>query len=82
MAVKDWWNALTSEWGWGDDDTAYEDESSFDEDPYGIGSLFDPAPNIFGDEDWAETYDFGDWGGSPTEEDPYGIGAGYGDAFD
>ena len=79
---KDWVSS------WGDDDTVYEDESSFDEDiwnpptgtvnpweveedPYGIGSLFDPAPNIFDDEDWATTYDFGDWG-APAEdfEDP------------
>ena len=95
--------------GWGDDDTVYEDESSFDDDiwadlgidpnddpdtwfddpitptqeddPYGIGSLFDfdpasnvfdpdPTPNIF-DDDWADTYDFGDWGAPAVDfEDP------------
>ena len=94
--------------GWGDDDTVYEDESSFDDDiwadmgidpnsdpdtwtdpitptqeddPYGIGSLFDfdpasnvfdpdPTPNIF-DDDWADTYDLGDWGAPPVDfEDP------------
>ena len=91
MAVKDWWNALTSEWGWGDDDdSAFDDDlwadlgidpesigtgptitPTAEDDPYGIGSLFDPAPNIYGDEDWATTYDFGDWG-APAEdfEDP------------
>ena len=87
MAVKDWWNALTSEWGWGDDDdSAFDDDlwadlgidpesigtgstitPTAEDDPYGIGSLFDPAPNIYGDEDWATTYDFGDWG-APAED--------------
>jgi hypothetical protein len=101
--VKNWWNSL-----WDDDDTVYEDESSFDDDlwadlgidpnsdpdtwtdpitptqeddPYGIGSLFDfdpasnvfdpdPTPNIF-DDDWADTYDFGDWGAPAVDfEDP------------
>ena len=143
--VKNWWNSL-----WDDDDTVYEDESSFDDDlwadlgidpdsdpdtwfdpptgtvnpwdigetytkgsdewdqimaelsdynpniggssgyagggmpaddPYGIGSLFDfdtvssnptfdSTPNIF-DDDWATTYDFGDWGAPPVDfEDP------------
>ena len=90
---KDWF-------GWGDDDTVYEDESSFDDDlwadlgidpdddpdtwfddltttitptqdddPYGIGSLFDfdSTPNIFDDEDWADTYDFGSGGGPAVD---------------
>jgi len=72
---KDWF-------GWGDDDTVYEDESSFDDDlwadlgidpdsdpdtwfdetptddPYGIGSFFD------------DTYNFGDWGGDDDSWDP------------
>ena len=105
--VKNWWNSL-----WDDDDTVYEDESSFDDDiwadlgidpgsdpdtwtdpitptddPYGIGSLFDfdpasnvfdpdPTPNIFDaynadNTNWADTYDFGDWGAPPVDfEDP------------
>ena len=49
-----------------------DDWSNFDLDKeYGIGSLINEEPNIF-DEDWAKTYDFGDWGGSPTVdfEDP------------
>ena len=106
--IKDWWGS------WGDDDTVYEDESSFDDDlwadlgidpgsdpdtwtdpitptqeddPYGIGSLFDfdpdsnifdfdSTPNIFDaynadNTNWADTYDFGDWGAPPVDfEDP------------
>jgi hypothetical protein len=92
---KDWWGS------WGDDDTVYEDESSFDDDlwadlgidpdsdpdtwfddpitptddPYGIGSLFDPPTGTVNPWDSFNTDYSGVGGGMPAEDDPYGIGA-------
>ena len=95
---KDWF-------GWGDDDTVYEDESSFDDDlwadlgidpdsdpdtwfdetptddPYGIGSLFDPPTGTVNPWDSFNTDYSGVGGGMPADNDPYGIGS-YFDTFD
>ena len=103
---KNWWGS------WGDDDTVYEDESSFDDDlwadfgidpdndpdtwfdetptddPYGIGSLFDPPTGTVNPWDSFNTDYSGVGGGMPADNDPYGIGSYFdnfgdlGDPFD
>ena len=75
MAVKDWWNALTSEWGWGDDDTAYEDESSFDEDiwkpPTGTVNPWEVEEDPYGiGAGYGDAFDWGDDTPTVDFEDP------------
>jgi hypothetical protein len=72
---KDWF-------GWGDDDTVYEDESSFDDDLWAdLGIDPDSDPDTWFDETptddpygigsfFDDTYNFGDWGGDDDSWDP------------
>jgi len=72
--VKNWWNSL-----WDDDDTVYEDESSFDDDIWadlGIDPNSDPdtwtdpitpTEDPYGIGSFFNTYDSGDWGGDTVD---------------
>jgi hypothetical protein len=74
---KDWF-------GWGDDDTVYEDESSFDDDLWAdLGIDPDNDPDTWFDDPvtptddpygigsfFDDTYNFGDWGGDDDSWDP------------
>ena len=66
-----WWDDLTTTINPIEESNWIDDWSNFDFDKeYGIGSLVNEEPNIF-DDDWATTYDFGDWGGPTVDfEDP------------
>jgi hypothetical protein len=78
--IKDWWGS------WGDDDTVYEDESSFDDDLWAdLGIDPDSDPDTWFDDPvtptddpygigsfFDDTYNFGDWdwGGDDDSWDP------------
>ena len=66
-----WWDSVGTTITPIEESNWIDDWSNFDfDEEYGIGSLINETPNIF-DDDWATTYDFGDWGGPTVDfEDP------------
>ena len=66
-----WWDSVGTTITPIEESNWIDDWSNFDfDEEYGIGSLINETPNIF-DDDWADTYDFGDWGGPTVDfEDP------------